>query len=123
MLKLKSLSFLAFLSAFVAQTASAAAPKGPQLIGEYRDWVAYYADDSQGRVCYIASTPKRDEGKYTKRGDIYVVVTHRPAEQSFDVVNFVGIAVFMNISNVFVKGRYGNMFQRQHRTPVIKVRV
>lgn len=89
MLKLKSLSFLAFLSAFVAQTASAAAPKGPQLIGEYRDWVAYYADDSQGRVCYIASTPKRDEGKYTKRGDIYVVVTHRPAEQSFDVVNFV----------------------------------
>ena len=35
----------------------------------------------------MASTPKKDEGKYTKRGDIYVVVTHRPNEKSYDVVN------------------------------------
>ena len=58
-----------------------------KLIGEYGDWVAYYYRDSAGPVCYIASTPKKDEGKYTKRGDIYVVVTHRPNEKSYDVVN------------------------------------
>ena len=62
---------------------------GPKLIGEYKDWIAYYYDDPRGTVYYIASTPKKDEGKYTRRGDIYVVVTHRPAEDSFDVVNFV----------------------------------
>ena len=58
-----------------------------KLIGEYGDWLAYYYRDSAGPVCYMASTPKKDEGKYTKRGDIYVVITHRPKEKSYDVVN------------------------------------
>jgi hypothetical protein len=58
-----------------------------KLIGEYGDWFAYYYRDNAGPVCYIASTPKKDEGKYTKRGDIYIVVTHRPNEKSYDVVN------------------------------------
>lgn len=59
----------------------------PQVLGEYGDWIAYYYRDKAGPVCYMASTPKKDEGKYTKRGDIYIVVTHRPNEKSFDVVN------------------------------------
>ena len=57
------------------------------LLGEYGDWIAYYYRDSAGPVCYMASAPKKDEGKYTQRGDIYVVVTHRPKEKSYDVVN------------------------------------
>lgn len=89
MLKAKYIFLSGLVLSLCATAAESSAPKGPQLIGEYRDWVAYYADDSQGRICYIASTPKKDEGKYTKRGDIYVVVTHRPSEHSFDVVNFV----------------------------------
>ena len=59
----------------------------PQMIGEYDDWVAYYYRDSAGPVCYMASTPKKDEGKYSRRGDIYAVITHRPNEKSFDVLN------------------------------------
>ena len=89
MSKAKYIFLSGLIFSLCATAVKASAPQGPQLIGEYRDWVAYYADDSQGRICYIASTPKKDEGKYTKRGDIYVVVTHRPAEHSFDVVNFV----------------------------------
>ena len=54
-------------------------------------------------VCYIASTPKRDEGKYTKRGDIYAVVTHRPGEQSFDVVNVVAGYTYKTESKAVVK--------------------
>ena len=65
-------------------TAQAEAPK---VLGEYGDWIAYYYRDKAGPVCYMASTPKKDEGKYAKRGDIYVVVTHRPNEKSFNVVN------------------------------------
>ena len=75
-------SLLAFLIGIF--NASAAEQK---LIGEYGDWLAYYYRDNAGPVCYMASTPKKDEGKYTKRGDIYIVVTHRPNEKSFDVVN------------------------------------
>jgi len=63
--------------------------EAPKLIGDYNDWSAYTYKEGNNTVCYIASTPKRDEGNYSKRGDIYAVVTHRPADKSFDVVNFV----------------------------------
>ncbi len=80
----KTLFFIGLACLIKVSGAQAAAP---QMIGEYDDWIAYYYRDSAGPVCYMASTPKKDEGKYTKRGDIYVVVTHRPKENSYDVVN------------------------------------
>ena len=70
---------------FAASVSQAAAP---QVIGEYGDWTAYYYKDGRGSVCYMVSQPKKDEGKYSKRGSIYAVVTHRPADKTFDVVNF-----------------------------------
>ncbi len=98
MRKLLSVSCLAYF--FGVSAAAAAAPK---LIGEYDDWVAYYYQDAGGKVCYMASTPKKDEGKYTKRGDIYAVVTHRPNEKSFDVVNINAGYTFKPESKVTVK--------------------
>ncbi|MBE6448778.1 MAG: hypothetical protein E7018_05740 [Alphaproteobacteria bacterium] len=83
---MKKLIFFIALAIFVKGSDAKAA--APQVLGEYGDWVAYYYRDSAGAVCYMASTPKKDEGKYTKRGDIYAVVTHRPNEKSFDVINF-----------------------------------
>lgn len=80
----KQIFWLGLIGLCMVQTAHAAAP---QMIGEYDDWVAYYYRDSAGPVCYMASTPKKDEGKYAKRGDIYAVITHRPNEKSFDVLN------------------------------------
>lgn len=80
----KFLFFSLLTFVFAVKSAYAEAPK---VIGEYGDWIAYYYRDSAGPVCYAASTPKTDEGKYGRRGDIYVVVTHRPNEKSFDVVN------------------------------------
>lgn len=82
---MKKLLFLTGLALFYGIAAAKAA--APTLIGEYDDWTAYYFRDKAGPVCYMASTPKKDEGKYTKRGDIYAVITHRPNEKSFDVVN------------------------------------
>lgn len=67
---------------------SLAQAAAPQILGEYGDWTAYYYKDGKGSICYMASAPKKDEGKYNKRGNIYAVVTHRPADKSFDVVNF-----------------------------------
>ena len=60
----KGLSLLV-LSVFLATNAQAAQTAKPQQIGEYDDWVAYYYQDASGLTCYMASTPKRDEGKYT----------------------------------------------------------
>lgn len=91
--------FLAF--SLLASTANAMEP--PRHIGDYGDWAAYTYKENGKNVCYMASTPKRDEGKYTKRGDIYAVVTHRPAEKSFDVVNFVAGYSYKEESKAIVK--------------------
>ena len=91
-----------FLITFVF---SANAMEAPRHIGDYGDWAAYTYKENGKNVCYIASTPKRDEGKYTKRGDIYAVVTHRPGEQSFDVVNVVAGYTYKTESKAVVKIR------------------
>ncbi|MDD4556052.1 MAG: invasion associated locus B family protein [Alphaproteobacteria bacterium] len=94
-------SFFAFLAVLMGFSVAQAAT--PSMIGEYGDWVAYAYKDASGQVCYMASTPKKDEGKYTKRGDIYVVVTHRPKEKVYDVVNFVAGYTFKSGEKVTVK--------------------
>lgn len=75
----------------------------PTEIGEYGDWTAYSYKDGKNTVCYMASTPKKDEGNYKVRGEIYAVVTHRPADKSYNVVNFVAGYTYKNNSNVVVK--------------------
>ena len=82
---MKKYLFISLLAVLTYVTEAGAAH--PSLIGEYGDWTAYYYRDNAGPVCYMASTPKKDEGKYSKRVDIYVVVTHRPNEKSYDVVD------------------------------------
>ena len=37
----------------------------------------------------MASQPKKAEGDYKKRGDVYAIVTHRPSEKRRDEVSIV----------------------------------
>lgn len=96
----KQILWLGLIGLWLTKTAAAAAP---QMIGEYDDWVAYYYRDKAGPVCYMASTPKKDEGKYAKRGDIYAVITHRPNEKSFDVLNLNAGYTYKPGSKVILK--------------------
>ena len=75
----------------------------PTELGVYGDWTAYSYKEGKNTVCYMASTPKKDEGNYKKRGDIYAVVTHRPADKTYNVVNFVAGYDYKKNSNVTVK--------------------
>ncbi len=67
------------------------------------DWRAYSFQEKGNPVCYMVSEPKRDEGNYSKRGEIYLMVTHRPAEKSIDVVNVVAGYDYRTDSEVQVK--------------------
>lgn len=96
----KSLLSMAFGFMFCAANAMAAGD--PQVLGEYGDWTAYYYQEGKNPVCYMVSTPKKDEGRYTRRGDIYAVITHRPADKSFGVINFVAGYEYKPNSNVTV---------------------
>lgn len=98
----KSMFFL-FICMIFSSKVYASSILVPKLLGEYDDWAAYYYQDSTGITCYMASTPKKDEGKYTKRGDIYTVITHRPADKSYDVVNINAGYTYKPESKVTIK--------------------
>lgn len=53
----------------------------PQQIGVYEDWVAYSFSSSEGKVCYISSTPKASEPKSVKRDPAFFLVTHMPGRK------------------------------------------
>ncbi|MBY0474792.1 MAG: invasion associated locus B family protein [Nitrosomonas sp.] len=61
----------------------------PKLIGQHGDWTAYTFMESDSKVCYMVSQPKKSEGNYTKRGDVFALITHRPAEKSKNVFSFI----------------------------------
>ena len=61
----------------------------PKLLGNHRDWAAYMFEESGKKVCYASSAPKSSEPKAARRGSIYTLLTHRPAENALDVVSVV----------------------------------
>lgn len=60
----------------------------PKLITQHGKWSAYELEEGKDKVCYMVSQPIKEEGKYSKRGKVYAMVTHRPAEKSYNVVSF-----------------------------------
>ncbi len=70
------LSLFAALS-WAALTATAQAQE-PKLLSSQGVWEAYQESEGGKKVCYLGSLPKKATGKYKKRGDTYVLNTHRP---------------------------------------------
>lgn len=81
--KILVLSAVSFISGNMAHAAD------PRVIGEFDDWVAYVYMEDSSKVCYMVSKPKKEEGNYAKRGAVYALITHRPAEKSKNVFSFV----------------------------------
>ncbi len=70
-----------------SSTSYAATNKKLEILGTFNDWTAYTANEKNGKLCYMASVPQKSEGKYKRRGDVVLIVAHRPQEKSFDVVS------------------------------------
>jgi len=77
--------------------------QSPEQIGKSGSWSAMKFDESGSAACYILSEPSRKEGNYTRRGDVYVLVTHRPAQNSFGIVSFTAGYDFKPNSSVEVE--------------------
>jgi len=72
------LLWLISLCVIVGQYSSTrAADKTEWLVG-FKDWDAVAYTDGERSGCYIVSKPKSEKGKYTKRGDVYVLVSVSP---------------------------------------------
>ena len=57
------------------------------ILGTFGMWTAYVFHDGTGKVCYMAAEPTESKGKYTSRDDVFLTITHRPAEKTYDVVS------------------------------------
>lgn len=63
-------------------------------LGSFSDWNAFTFQEEGKQVCYISSAAKKKEPASPVRNDVIVLVTHRPADKTFDVVSFlVGAAL------------------------------
>ena len=60
-------------------------------LGIFQDWGAFAAKEDGKPVCYIGAEPITSQGKYKKRGQTFLLVTHRPKESNkrnrFNVVS------------------------------------
>lgn len=74
----------------------------PKLIGHHGKWSAYEMKEDGKKICYMMSAPIKQEGNFKKRGDVYVMITHRPASKSYNVVSFHGGYTFAKGSSVNV---------------------
>ena len=91
------------LCAAMVAASPAALANNPQVSGVFNDWPAYSFEESSGKVCYMASQPRRAEGNYTARGDIFTLITHRPGENSRDVVSYVAGYTYQANSEVQIQ--------------------
>jgi hypothetical protein len=79
-----TLSFLALLTFSIPAYASE-----QKEIGKFGNWSAYVFEENGGKVCYMAAKPTKAVGKYSKRGDVVAMITHRPAEGTKNVFSYM----------------------------------
>jgi len=61
----------------------------PKSLGVFKDWSAYAFVENGNKVCYMATKPISTKPAGLTRGDVFAMITHRPAEKSFGVVSVV----------------------------------
>ena len=58
-------------------------------IGTHGAWSSFRFTEAGNPVCYIASKPTQMQPTNVRHGDVYLLVTDRPAENSSDVVSLM----------------------------------
>lgn len=104
-MKLRSILFSVFvLAALIAQGAAARAAATPETLGKFGYWMAYKMTENGQPVCYmsITSRPPPSKDKKLKRGDVVLMITHRPADNSTDVVSYTAGLKFKPSSEVVI---------------------
>ncbi len=97
--------FILFLCAFVVVPVFLApniASAGTKL-GSYKDWDAFTAKEKGELVCYMGAVPKKSHGKYSVRGETFLLITHRPKEKSINVVSLRAGYTYKKPSAVEIK--------------------
>ena len=65
------------------------AEAAPKELGTFGAWVSYELVEGGDKVCYMVSKPTKEEGNYSRRGEVFALVTHRPSEKTRDVFSYI----------------------------------
>ncbi len=96
------LSLLALTAITTIGFGGVASAQTPNLIGNFGDWAAYSFTENGNKVCYMVSQPKKAEGNYSKRGDVFALITHRPSENTKNVFSYITGYTYKDGSDVTV---------------------
>ena len=88
------------LAAIVLAVAVPASAESGKFLGAFKSWEANTSKVGGGRVCYMSGLPKKTEGKYKKRGEASVIVTHWPKRKRFHEVSIVAGYTYKKDSKV-----------------------
>lgn len=59
-------------------TGSLPAASADRSLGNFKDWSTMAFGDKKSLTCMAFTQPQKSDGDYTRRGDVFVFVTHRP---------------------------------------------
>ena len=68
-------------------------------LGKFNDWSAYAEGEGKNLACLAVSKPKKAEGNYKRRGEIFAVVTHLPGQNKWNEFSIVSGYNFQPNSN------------------------
>lgn len=71
-------------------------------LGTFKDWEAYTFQEHKKNACAIWSKASQSKGKYKRRGDVMLFVTHRPGAKRRNEVSFETGYTFKQDSEVTV---------------------
>ncbi len=88
----------------------------PAELGKFGYWTAYKMADGNHNVCYMSITAKAPEAKgaakKAKRGNVVLMITHRPGENTTDVVSYSAGTKFKAATdvNINIGSKQFNLF-------------
>jgi hypothetical protein len=74
----------AALAILLALTAVPAQAQSARVLGDFRDWSSFAADEGGGTICFAMTRPQTTQPQPENYGEAYLYITNRPGE---DVVN------------------------------------
>ena len=90
--------------------AAPAMAQSARVLGDFRDWSSYAADDGSGTICFAMTKPKTTEP--STEGQAYLYITNRPGEDVVSEFNFVAGYTFQtgSVASVTVGGQSFALF-------------
>lgn len=106
--------FAALPIACILAVASAlpATAQSARVLGDFRDWSSYAADDGGGTICFAMTKPKSTEPTPDGYGEAYLYVTNRPGEDVANEFNVVAGYTFQtgSMATVSIGGQNFALF-------------